>query len=398
MKMTAKNCSRMWMAIAVAALAGRIVLIYTYPYASGDYIYFLRHWIEHLVKNGYEHGWPDGPWNYNMPYIYLLTGLAHLTTHWLSGIKMMSVAFDVLMAAGAWRVVNAGTPGKENRPHCWMAAAVMLLLPTFFTNSALWGQCDSIYAGLMLLCVSGIMRGRPVRAMLLFGLALAFKLQSVFVIPALLMLTFKRRIPLWTWVLVPAVYLACAMPAIAMGRGFMQSLTPHYSIAVVNGIPAYPWVPNIRHAMHSGFLSPEVLKIVMAVCSLVSIIVATVWARYTDSMRLQGWGIPLAMFVSAAVVPFFLPGMHERYFALAIALGVVLFAARPRQWWLCLAPEVLSIPSYVYYLAALNRFPVMEYNLWINYGISLCYLIFLVWLLRIYLKYNAQPDKKPCDT
>ena len=59
----------------------------------------------------------------------------------------------------------------------------MLLLPTVVLNGAMWGQADSTYAAL---CVAGLYHllcRRPVRAGVYFGLALAFKLQTVFASP-----------------------------------------------------------------------------------------------------------------------------------------------------------------------------------------------------------------------
>ncbi len=377
----------------MAAFAARVLVVFLYPYVSGDYVYFLRHWLEHLAKNGYEHGWADGPWNYSMPYIYLLTGLARLTTRWLIGIKILSLVFDALMAFGAWRIVAAALPDGD-RWRRWMAAAVVLLLPTFFTNSSLWGQCDAIYVSFILLSVDAIMRHRAVWGMVFFGIALAFKLQAVFLMPALLMLTYRRCIPWWSWLVVVGVYVASAFPAIVMGRGVLESLNPQYSTAVSNGNMVYAWVPDVWHFAGERYLGPRVLKGVMVFCGFITVMVAGWWAKRIDARRLEGWGIPLAMFVSAAVVPFFLTGMHERYFAVAAALGAILFVARPARLWPCLAPEVLLWPAYTFYLLGLNRFPNFAGAKWWYCGITVIYIFFLIWLLRTYIRDPFSPGSE----
>lgn len=391
--MTTERCKRIWIGIAALALLARVLLAFLYQYTSGDYIYFLRHWTEHLVKNGYEHGWADGPWNYSMPYIYLLTGMARVTTHWLIGIKLMSIFFDILMAWGAWRIVDAAMPGYAGWRR-WMAAAIMLLLPTFFTNSSLWGQCDAIYVSFVLFSVDALMRRRPARAMVMFGVALAFKLQAIFVVPAMLVLTFKRRIPLWTWVWAVLVYVLTMVPAMVMGRGVVESLNPHYVLAVNNTNSTFAWVPNIWQFMPQRSYNPHILSTVIAVCGVAALVFAFLWGRKIDDKRLDGWGIPMTCFVSVAVVPFLLTGMHERYIALSIALGAVIFVAAPRRLWMCLAPEVLSWPSYLFYLVGEDRLLMMPKSKVGYCCLTLLYLIFLIWLFRIYFA----NDKKTLET
>ena len=52
----------------------------------------------------------------------------------------------------------------------------------------------------------------------------------------------------------------------------------------------------------------------------------------------------------AILVPFLLPGMHERYFFLADVLTVVLAVYRPRLWFVPLLVQASSLLSYLPYL------------------------------------------------
>ena len=71
-------------------------------------------------------------------------------------------------------------------------------------NSAAWGQCDSIYAAFCLGSLYFLLRGRTWWACVFFGLALSFKLQAIFFLPALLIVLVVNRQRLLALLAVPA--------------------------------------------------------------------------------------------------------------------------------------------------------------------------------------------------
>jgi hypothetical protein len=70
-----------------------------------------------------------------------------------------------------------------------------------------------------------VIRGRPWLATVLFGFALAFKLQVVFIFPLLLVLALLKRLPWRSLMAVPAVYLALDLPALLLGASPERLLT-----------------------------------------------------------------------------------------------------------------------------------------------------------------------------
>jgi len=61
-------------------------------------------------------------------------------------------------------------------------------------NSGVWGQCDSIYATFCAASLVSLVRGRPWAASAWFGVAFAFKLQAIFLLPVLVgVLLVSRR-------------------------------------------------------------------------------------------------------------------------------------------------------------------------------------------------------------
>ena len=175
--------------IVLLALAMRLVL---FPFQSGDYRMFLAQWYDLIDANGgfsalrYQIG------NYNVPYLYLIALLTYLPVPALAGIKAISVLFDLLLVLFVYKLVALRYPGTW-KP--FLAAAVVSLLPTVVVNSAMWAQCDSIYAAFGLGGLYYAVRSKPWLACVFFGLALSFKLQIVFLFPVLLVLVLLRKMP-----------------------------------------------------------------------------------------------------------------------------------------------------------------------------------------------------------
>lgn len=71
-----------------------------------------------------------------------------------------------------------------------------LILPGVIINSAVLGQCDSIYTAFVLMFIYYILKNKNKLALFLLGLALSFKLQSIFVAPVLLYLIITKKIRL----------------------------------------------------------------------------------------------------------------------------------------------------------------------------------------------------------
>src|SRR6202000_3576182 len=103
---------------------------------------------------------------------------------------LISVAFDLLLALFTYRIVALRRPGTG-----WpmVASAVMLFLPTVVMNSSLWGQADAVYSAFGVGGVYFLLRRRPWLACLFFGIAFSVKLQGLFVLPGLLVLSLRRR-------------------------------------------------------------------------------------------------------------------------------------------------------------------------------------------------------------
>ncbi|MFC8450198.1 glycosyltransferase 87 family protein [Kitasatospora sp. NPDC057223] len=348
--------------LAIGVVAAAIGLRWLmFPAESDDYRYFLHPWYEFIAGHGGFQALKDtGFADYNVPYLYVLAALSHLPVQDLAGIKTVSTMFDLLAAYLTFLIVDLRRPGHSWRPYA--AGAVVLFLPTVTANSGWWGQADSVYATFALAGVHAVLRRRPWWACTLLGIALAFKLQAVFVFPFLLVMLLTRRVPWRALLAVPAVYLLLDVPALLVGADPGRLLTVY-----ARQTGTYPALsmnaPSVYEFFQVGDYTDAVRTAGVLVTGLVVLALVTlVVVRRPGRGPLPGPGgrgreltdtqIVLLATCSVVLVPFLLPSMHDRYFYLADVLSVIAaFHVPARLWYLPVLVQVSSFGSYLHYLA-----------------------------------------------
>jgi Gpi18-like mannosyltransferase len=328
--------------LALGIVAALLVRLGFFGFEGNDYRYFMGPWYDFIASHGgflaFKHNFSD----YAPPYLYLLAVATVLPLAKLHAIKLVSVVFDLVLAAGVALIVRERHRGRFV-PSC--AFLVTLLAPTVLVNSALWGQNDSIFTSFLVLSVLFLIRGRGRSAMLTFGVALAFKAQAVFLSPLLLVLVLKKQIRLRDLFLVPAVYLALMMPAVIAGRPLVDLLLVFFRQAgeyrhLTMGAPnLYQWLPD-NYAL---FRDPGLLFTAALVLVLCAVAVKGRSALGPD-------GIMRLAMVSVLVVPFCLPGMHERYFFPADVLSIAFAFFFPRFFAVPVVVGLVSTFAYMPFL------------------------------------------------
>ena len=192
-------------------------------FQSGDYRTFLSRWYAFIKTNGGFAALRDDSFsNYNTPYLVLLALAGYLPIPPIVAIKSISILGDLALAGVAAAIVARVRPGERWSPVA--AFGGVILLPTVVMNSGVWGQCDSLYAACCLGSVLCLVRGRAVAASAWFGLALGFKLQAVFLLPALVGVVIVNRHRWWSLLAAPAAFLAALVPALIAGRSLVSQL------------------------------------------------------------------------------------------------------------------------------------------------------------------------------
>ena len=203
--------------ILTAALVAAAVLLRLLcrDYVSGDFTDYVGRWISFFRENGRWAALKEPIGDYNVMYQYILILISYFRGSGLYLVKLVSVAFDFVLAAGCAACLKAMGTDALRRRLCFCA---VLLMPTVVLNGAFWGQCDSVYTALAVWSVCFLMCEKNYASMAFLALAFSFKLQTVFVMPVFFMALICRRLRLREILVFPAVLLLTCLPAVLCGK------------------------------------------------------------------------------------------------------------------------------------------------------------------------------------
>jgi Gpi18-like mannosyltransferase len=323
-------------------------------FETGDYVRYTSKWFDFIQANG---GWRAlrfNFYNYTPPYLYLLTLSAWLFSgiHKITAIKLVSIPFDFLCAYFVGSIV---------RKRCSTSAApiaaflVILFTPTVFMNGSLWGQIDIIYTTGLVACVYFLVRGNEKLAFVAFGLALAFKLQAVFLAPLLLALALARGVRWRMFAIIPAVYFVMMIPAWVAGRPIGDLMTIYITqgtadeLLSLNAPNLYTWLPNAQFDMLSqaGIIWAAALVLLFA------------FVVYRSRLKLPAGMIVELATISVLVTPYVLPKMHDRYFFSADVFTILFSFMYPRY---LIVPVLVQSVSVFTYLPFLFGYGIIPYR------------------------------------
>lgn len=313
--------------ITILAVAVRLML---FNIESGDYVGFLNKWYDELKQNGGMSALSKIESDYNMPYLEILALLTYIPINKLYLIKAVSVIFDIVMAISVMILVSRLT--NKNKKYMLLSYAITLFLPTVVLNSAAWAQCDSIYTTFIILALVKLIDKKYVTSILFYGVALAFKLQAIFILPVYAIVFLGNKDMLKKLIYAPLVVvpnIILSLPAIFYGKNVF-SIFGTYGTQVseyANYISQN--ISNIYHLIYfdaNSFIATQsnvilVLMIAMTLIVFFSILVLV----QKGKIKLEGKVVELA-FYSVLVCVFLLPCMHDRYLYVAEVLAAVLFA------------------------------------------------------------------------
>ena len=325
-------------AVAGVILLAVLVRLPFLPHESWDYTNYVARWYDAIQAHpGF--GWLNGTFsNYTPPYLYVLWLATVIPLPAIVAVKLVSIAFDFLLAIAVALVVAEVRPGWKPR---FAAFTAVLFAPSVVLNSAAWGQCDAIYAAFAVGAVWLLVRGRPGWAMLVEGVALAIKVQAVFILPLFAVYTLRHPKTLPAWLLVPLPYALAIVPPWLAGRslssllGIYHDQADTYNQLTLNAPSVYAWV-DARQAW-----GPYGVFLALAAVGLLSLVV------WRSPLRLTQSGLLLLALAFSLISPFLLPHMHERYFFIADALSVAYAVSRPRRWFVPVL--VISASTFSYW-------------------------------------------------
>lgn len=327
-------------------------------YETLDYQNFLKQWVEFFRQNGGFSALSQPVGNYNIPYLYFLALFSYFPVDDLYLIKLLSIFFDVLLAWAAMGIVKklGGSLGQR------MAAFfAILFLPTVVLNGALWGQCDSIYVALALMSIYLALDDRPVLSMLAMTLSFGFKLQAVFVMPALAILWMQGKFKLRHFFIFPIAYVVLVLPVVLLGRPFLDTITLYFSQTGSIGSGLNYNSPSIFGIFWN--VQNEALASKLAIIAAFVFMLLILLVCYVNRKGLNPHAMLAAAVLLAVGIPFLLPHMHDRYFFAGDILTVVLAFACWKYSAVAPLCQFASLLGYHAYLK-MRYFLPMSYGSW----------------------------------
>jgi len=326
-----------WIVLICLGLICKLLLI---PVKTGDYIGFIEPWLKFIKSHGYFSSLQYGFYDYTPSYIYILVILAKIGLNPLYSVKIVSIIFEYLTA---FIIGKIAFQKYKNNQVIWIALAVIPLLPSVILNSSYLSQCDSIYTTFVVSSILFILKKNQLISVMCLGIAFAFKMQTAIIFPFFYILMLRGKINWYYFLMIPFVFVISIIPAWAYGRSFLDlinvylSQTDHYHFLTMNFPNLYIWISNDYY---------ESVKIAgMIFTALIILIIGHFLGSKKIMFSFEIW-IKLA-FLSAIIVPFILPGMHERYMYLGDVLGVLYYLVIRKNIHLPIGILLVSFYSYI---------------------------------------------------
>ncbi|MBD2345017.1 hypothetical protein [Anabaena subtropica] len=328
--------------LIIAIIFAVLIRLVCVPNQSSDYKSFLAPWYDFIVINGGFSALKYGFADYTPPYLYWLVIAATL----LSGlpkilaIKLFAMSIDFVCAFFTYKIVKLKYPeGKLGN----FAFITVILSPVVIYNSAIWGQCDSIYTTGLIACIYFLCIQKQIPALVSFGLALSFKLQAMFLSPLLLIMLLKKRIMWYFLPIIPLVYLLAMIPAWLAGRPMPELLLVYFNQAnkykeLAKGVPNfYQWIPNDFYRVVTT----------IGVIGTIFVILLLAYIVYKNKQEITQERLIYLATLSVLLLPYILPKMHQRYFYPADICSIILAFYLPQYRWIAIVVQLSSLFSYL---------------------------------------------------
>ncbi len=343
--------------ITILAIGARF---YFLRYQTWDYTGFLSKWIEQIEANGGFFALKDKIGDYNCIYMTILAALTYIPISPLYTIKAISILFDFILAFSSYKLVNKFLREKERKGIIGLITyGLILFAPTVLLNGACWGQCDSIYATFVIISLIFLIDEKYFWSFTFLGLAFAFKLQFIFILPLYILVWIsKRKFPVYYFGILPVVNFITCIPSIAFGKPIKDCLLVYvnqmgsYSQFTSNNFPSiYNLFCQLTEKSEAlAIESIDVAKVGIIITLALYVIMACIiiYKKVNISKELI---IYIGLW-SVVVATFFMPNMHDRYMFVADVisiLAVIIFRTKSSIFY-AVVINLNSFATYTRYL------------------------------------------------
>ena len=332
-------------------------------------------WYSFIARNGIAQSLGTQFFGYNPPFIYLLavSTLTHSFLQPVIAIKLIPITFDIINSILVYQIVR--TQYQDGLKPI-LGALIFWAAPTVMVNSSLWGQTDSLYTCFLLLAVFLLLKEKPTFALIAFALSIAIKAQGILISPLLGILFFKKRIPFYSFFIIPFIYTATFIPTILAGR-------PINSLFATYGTQSETFAKASMNAANLYFLVGQhnyETALYVGIPLAIIILLAWVLTYGLKKYEINKSNLIFSALVSVSLVPFILPKMHDRYFYPADVFSIVMAFFFPEFWLIPMAYQFISLISYMPYLFNIRGETIIPFAIAVN-TITVLFLLWKQWAM-----------------
>lgn len=322
-----------------------------FRFRENDFVVFAE-WFNYLRNHGAS-GLADDFSVYNTPILLLFYLVGLLPVGVTAGLKGLTFAADLFMAFSIFLLLKHFY-GEKSKKIPVLGAIGSLYLPVVLTTGAWWGQYDQLFMAFVFFSLYFLLKDKSKLSWLFFGIAFAVKLQAIFFLPVLILMSF-RRIKIWHSIFAVAAFGILSFFPLLLG-GSVQTIANIYLRQLKLGhgyltifIPnIYKWVTQGAWPNNSGFDYLKNFGIFISFALMVGLLIFNLYRKkYSDK------DVVLLSTLVMLTLPMFLPEMHERYMFPVTVMSYILVFAIPKKsfFWIALILELTTVMSYAQYLS-----------------------------------------------
>ncbi len=343
--------NKLWIFILMVAFAaGCYVRFMLRSNVSEDMYTYLLNWYTDIKNAGGLPALSEQVGNYNVLYQFIIAIFTYLPIPPVFAYKALSIAFDLLLAC----ITGLYLFDREEKRDCLLGTlgfSLIWLSPVVSLNSSMWGQCDSIYTFFVIAALFSLEKERFNKAFILLGIAFAFKLQAIFILPFFIYRYLsERKFSIVRFLYIPAIMWISTIPAIIAGRGIFTgfrlyfSQTGEYGALTMNSPGFVSLIAYDYQVLHYDELAPIFILLTAVIVGSLIFYALVKKFELKDSSY---WSYALLLTYTCV---FFLPAMHERYGYIYEIIAIIYCFKNKKAIVPCALLQLISMCTYGYYL------------------------------------------------
>ena len=382
-----KHCFEiLFFAITIITLRIKVDFL---KFESQDYRQFLVNWMDKIKECGGIAALKEEIGNYNIPYLIILVIISYIPINSLICIKIVSIFFDYMMAIAAMLIIYEFFKNNKNKHlYAVLTYAIISILPTVILNSSAWAQCDSIYTTFILFSMLFLIKEKYLKAFVFYGIAFAFKLQSIFILPVFILIYIcNKKFSILNFLIIPIVNFLMCLPAIIMGRSIKSCITIYLDQTANHSKYIAMNIPNVysifmKTVNNSNLIAniDQTIKNYGVLFTFGIFIIAAVLVMYKEIKINKKMMINLSLW-SIMICVFFLPNMHDRYLYMADVISIIYYIINKKKIYIPIIINSISLYTYIEYIYATRSLPI-------EYVAIVYFALLIIYTKDIYMELN----------